>query len=67
MTMSVPLPNCVTTTVSFATRACCSAAGHRGTQEIDLIFGSFAESAAGGLSPVQLVDVWEGRRLRHAA
>jgi antitoxin CptB len=27
---------------------------HRGTQEIDLIFGSFAESAAGGLSPEQL-------------
>ena len=27
---------------------------HRGTQEIDLIFGSFAESAAGGLSPAQL-------------
>ena len=27
---------------------------HRGTQEIDLIFGSFAESAAGGLSTAQL-------------
>jgi antitoxin CptB len=27
---------------------------HRGTQEIDLIFGTFAESAAGGLSPAQL-------------
>ena len=27
---------------------------HRGTQEIDLIFGSFAESAAGHLSPAQL-------------
>jgi antitoxin CptB len=27
---------------------------HRGTQEIDLIFGSFAENAAGGLSPAQL-------------
>ena len=24
---------------------------HRGTQEIDLIFGSFAENAAGGLGP----------------
>ena len=27
---------------------------HRGTQEIDLIFGSFAESTAGHLSPAQL-------------
>ena len=27
---------------------------HRGTQEIDLIFGSFAENVARGLSPAQL-------------
>ena len=33
---------------------------HRGTQEIDLIFGSFAESSAGGLSPEQL-DRFEAR------
>ena len=53
--MSVPLPNCVTTIVTSATgRRLPFRCWHRGTQESDLIFGSFAESAAGGLSRAQL-------------
>ena len=52
--MSVLLPECEATTPRSAASACCFAAGHRGTQEIDLIFGSFAERSADQLSTVQL-------------
>lgn len=41
--MSAPLPDCGATTPNSDASACCS-------QEIDLIFGSFAGSAGGRLS-----------------